>query len=94
MKKLGTEHIVTVLSLVTAIAGGAYFVDDRYASAAEFDDQTLYTNNYHLEKEIEWTQYKLEGLLMIPIDQRRAWQKKEIIRLENLINKLIRSKKA
>ena len=94
MKKPGNEHIVTILSVVTAIAGGAYFIDDRYASAADFESQVVYNDNYHLEKEIERAQDKLEGLLAIPSGDRRSWQAKEIIRLENLIKKLIRSKRA
>ena len=85
------EHLITVVSLVTAIAGAAYFIDDRYASASAFDEQTKYTNNYHLEQEIERAQDKLNGLLMIPPDLRRPWQSKEIIRLQNLISRLIRS---
>ena len=89
-----TEHIVTIVSLITAISGAAYFVDDRYASAIDVEDRTRFTNNYHIEKEIERAQDKLEGLLLIPSKERREWQKKEIIRLENLIAKKIRSKRA
>ena len=85
------SKIVTYISLITAIAGGAYFVDDRYASASEFNEQRSYTDNYHLEKEIERAQDKLEGLLIIPSDERHSWQIQEIIRLENLIARLIRS---
>ena len=87
-----TENIVTVMSLVTAIAGGAYFIDDRYAMATDFEERVQYADNYHLEKEIERAQDKLEGLLLIPSQERRSWQRQEIIRLENLIAKLIRQK--
>ena len=86
------EQLVTVVSLITAIAGASYFIDDRYLQASEFNDRTMFTNNYHLEKEIERAQDKLEGLLLIPSEERRNWQKQEIIRLENLIAKLIRKK--
>ena len=86
------ETVVTLVSLITAIAGTAYFIDDRYASATDFQERVIYADNYHLEKEIERAQDKLEGLLLIPSGERRSWQKKEIIRLENLINKLIRDK--
>ncbi len=89
-----TQQLVTVFSLVTAIAGASYFIDDRYAMATEFKDRIQFTNNYHLEAEIERAQDKLEGLLLIPSEERRGWQKKEIIRLENLIAKKIREKKA
>ena len=88
------EQLVTVLSLVTAIAGASYFIDDRYAMATDFEERERYTDNYHLEKEIERAQDKLEGLLLIPSDERRGWQRAEIIRLENLIAKKIREKKA
>lgn len=81
-----------MVSLVTAIAGAAYFVDDRYASAAAFEDRIRYTTNYHVEKQIEWAQYKLESLLLIPSEERRDWQKKEISRLRNRIDKLIRER--
>ena len=88
------QQLVTVFSLITAIAGASYFIDDRYAMATDFEDRERFTNNYHREKEIERAQDKLEGLLLIPSGERREWQKKEIIRLENLIAKKIRSKKA
>lgn len=87
-----TQNVVTIVSLVTAIAGGSYFIDDRYAQASDVKDRILFTNNYHLEKEIERAQDKLAGLLLIPVAQRQPWQSKEIIRLENLINKKIREK--
>jgi hypothetical protein len=93
------EHMVTAVSLVGAIAGGIYFAEDRYAHSTELDEQEAvfqervqYANNYHLEKEIERAQDKLEGLLLIPDNERRQWQDKEIIRLENLIDRLIRQK--
>ena len=86
------ESVVTIMSLVTAIAGAAYFIDDRYVMATEFSERVQYADNYHLEKEIERAQDKLEGLLLIPSEHRRSWQKAEIIRLENLIAKLIRRK--
>ena len=89
-----TEHIVTVVSLVTAIAGASYFIDDRYESAADAKERAQYADNYHLEKEIERAQDKLQGLLLIPSEERRPWQKKEISRLENLIARKIREKKA
>ena len=86
------QQLVTVSSLVAAIAGGAYFFDDRYQLSADAKERVLFTNNYHLEMEIERAQDKLEGLLLIPSEERRGWQKKEITRLENLIKKLIRQK--
>ena len=86
------ESIVTIVSLVTAIAGASYFIDDRYAMATDLNERIQYADNYHLEKEIERAQDKLEGLLLIPSAERRPWQKQEIIRLENLIAKLIRNK--
>lgn len=88
------QQLVTVVSLVTAIAGASYFIDDRYAMATDFDERLKYTNNYHLEQEIQLAQDKLEGLLLIPSEERRPWQEKEIRRLENLIAKKIREKKA
>ena len=92
MQPMKVEHMITIVSLVTAIAGASYFIDDRYQLATDADAREMYTDNYHLEKEIERAQDKLEGLLLIPSEERREWQKSEIIRLENLINKLIRSK--
>ena len=86
------EHLVTVASLVTAIAGASYFIDDRYAQASDFQAEQLYTSNYHLEQEIQRAQDKLEGLLLIPSEERRSWQLQEIIRLENLIARLIRNR--
>ena len=90
--KLNVQQVVTAMSLVTAIAGAAYFIDDRYAMATDFEERVQYADNYHLEQEIGRAQDKLEGLLLIPSAERREWQRKEIIRLENLINKLIRSR--
>ena len=86
------QQLVTVSSLVAAIAGGAYFFDDRYQLSSDAQERELFTNNYHLEREIERAQDKLQGLLLIPSEERREWQRKEIIRLENLINRLIRQK--
>ena len=86
------EHVVTIMSLVTAIAGGAYFIDDRYTAATDFDERVKYADNYHLEREIERAQDKLESLLLIPSNERRPWQNSEIVRLENLISRLIRRK--
>ena len=89
-----TENIVTIVSLITAISGAAYFIDDRYAMATDVEQRILYADNYHLEQEIQRAQDKLEGLLLIPSNERRPWQNKEIIRLENLIARLIRSKQS
>ena len=86
------EQLVTVVSLITAISGAAYFIDDRYYLATDAEARMMYADNYHLEREIERAQDKLQGLLLIPSNERRPWQKQEIIRLENLIAKLIRSK--
>lgn len=86
------EQIVTVVSLITAIAGASYFIDDRYAMASDFEERVLYADNYHLEQEIARAQDKLEGLLLIPSAERRPWQQQEIIRLENLIARLIRNR--
>ena len=83
------ESIVTIVSLVTAISGAAYFIDDRYASADEFRAEQLYTNNYHLDQEIQRAQDRLNQLLIIPAEQRRTWHREEILRLESLINRLI-----
>jgi len=92
--KMNIEHIITGCSLVAAIAGGIYFAEDRYTSNEVFEARALYADNYHLEKEIQRAQDKLEGLLLIPSNERRPWQVKEIIRLENLIARKIREKKA
>lgn len=89
-----TEHLVTIMSLITGISGAAYFIDDRYQLATDSEARVMYADNYHIEKEIERAQDKLEGLLLIPSNERRPWQNKEIIRLENLIARKIREKKA
>ena len=86
------EHVITVVSLVTGISGAAYFVDDRYASAEEFQTQQMYTNNYHIDQEIQRAQDRLNSLLIIPASERRDWQNKEILRLEDLIERLIRER--
>ena len=86
------EQAIASIGLVGSLAGIIYVVEDRYQSADDFESRVQYTDNYHLEKEIERAQDKLEGLLLIPSDERRTWQNAEIIRLENLINKLIRQK--
>jgi hypothetical protein len=85
--------LVTYVSLISAIAGAAYFVDDRYASGPAFQEQLMNNYHYHLEQEIFRAQDKMQGLLLIPKDERRGWQHKEIIRLDNLINRLIRSRR-
>ena len=86
------EHLVTVVSLITAIAGASYFVDDRYASAADFKEEQLYTTNYHLDQEIQRAQDRLNELLIIPQGQRQPWMNKEILRLQDLIARLIRDR--
>ena len=90
--EIKATNVITIVSLVTAIAGGAYFLDDRYAHADAFTEQVMYSANYHLEQEIARAQDKLDGLLAIPSDERRPWQDREIVRLENIIKRLIRSR--
>lgn len=92
MIRVNVTSLVTVVSLVTAIAGAGYFIDDRYAHSEDFQAQVMYSSNYHLEQEIQRAQDKLDGILAIPADERRAWQTREIDRLEHIIERLIRSR--
>jgi len=84
------EMIAATVALVVSIASGSVAIENRYALDADLLDLEYATNMYHVESEIQRAQDRLEGLLNIPVDERRQWMEREIDRLVNLIDRLVR----
>ncbi len=84
------QMVVAVIVILSAITGVLFWVETRYASASGLLEQGLYTRNYHTESEIERAQDKLESLLILPEAKLFPHQKREILRLNNVIEKKLR----
>ncbi len=84
------ETLAVAVGAVVAIVTATIAVDYRYALADELQRFQYDTYMYRQETAISRAQDKLDGLLSIPPNQRQEWEEREISRLLNQIDRLIR----
>ena len=99
MAATSTKENVAIGTVLAALAGGGYVLEDRYAVAAHdhekiyistpvFDTHVSYSEIRDMETRLERLQDKLASMLAIPVAQRQAWRREEIERLKGEIQRV------
>ena len=87
---MSLDKISLLIATFVALVGGVIAVESRYALADEVSRMEYDNSLYHLERRIDDAQDKLNGLLLIPADQRAEWQRREMLRLAKNIERFER----